>query len=129
MKKLRKVVVILLTAYVLISGSILYLMKCPAKFMPFTSEYFTDEEITEAMNMAYEEAENTLGKLGCNILKVEYEGDSTSNGKDLIYIRTPFFTGFAEMGNIEPLSFDIGWHYDLKKNKDGKWEIVGRGHL
>ena len=34
MKKLRKAAVILLTAYVLIAGSILYLMNCPAKFMP-----------------------------------------------------------------------------------------------
>ena len=128
MKKLRKAAVILLTAYVLIAGSILYLMNCPAKFMPFTSEYFTDEEITEAMNMAYEEAENTLGEIGCNILKVEYEGDKYI-GNNTIYIRTPFFTGFAEMGNIEPLRFDHGWHYEFKKNQDGEWEIIGRGHL
>ena len=128
MKKLRKAMVILLTAYVLVSGTILYLMKCPAKFMPFTSEYFTDEEITEAMNMAYEEAENTLGKLGCNILKVEYEGDSEYNGKDTIYIRTPFFTGFADEDNLVPLAIVQSWHYEFKKNKDGKWEIVGWGY-
>ena len=89
-----------------------------------TSDLYSQEEITDAINVVKQEM--NMNWKGCDLQEIYYAGDETS--KDCLDWATRYVGNDCEDGSLEPDSMYENWMWILVRSKDGQWKCVDWGY-
>ena len=102
----------------------------------FSSEIYTDRDITSAMEVVLEEFQ---GKSDRILLSLSYIGDSNisdyrdwadRNGADevIVFLTDYYVSFFSDTPTQNPASEYENWKFILVRTDGGEWEIVDQGY-
>ena len=102
----------------------------------FSSEIYTDRDITSAMEVVLEEFQ---GKSDRILLSLSYIGDSEisdyrdwadRNGADevIVFLTDYYVSFFSDTPTQNPASEYENWKFILVRTDGGEWEIVDQGY-
>ena len=102
----------------------------------FSSEIYTDRDITSAMEIVLEEFQ---GKSDRILLSLSYIGDSKisdyrdwadRNGADevIVFLTDYYVSFFSDTPTQNPASEYENWKFILVRTDGGEWEIVDQGY-
>ena len=102
----------------------------------FSSEIYTDRDITSAMEIVLEEFQ---GKNDRILLSLSYIGDSNisdyrdwadRNGADevIVFLTDYYVSFFSDTPTQNAGSTDENWNFILVRTAGGEWEIVDQGY-
>ena len=102
-----------------------------------TSDLYSQEEITDAINVVKQEM--NMNWKGCDLQEIYYAGDDTSKDcldwatrndadESLVLLSTFYVGNDCEDGSLEPDSMYENWMWILVRSKDGQWKCVDWGY-
>ena len=102
-----------------------------------TSDLYSQEEITDAINVVKQEM--NMNWKGCDLQEIYYAGDETSKDcldwatrndadESLVLLSTFYVGNDCEDGSQEPDSMYENWMWILVRSKDGQWKCVDWGY-
>ncbi len=107
------------------------------KINRISSEIYTQDEISDAVNVAIDYFEKEFG--GCTLKEIEYIGDEENadyqdfadrnNSQNVIvFVSTFDVDSSGGDGSLNANSTYKGWNWILVRNAVGKWEHVDHGY-
>ena len=107
------------------------------KINQISSELYTQDEISDALNIAINYFEKEFE--GCTLKEIEYIGDDENagyqefaernNSQDvMVFVSTFDVDSSGGDGSLNPNSTYENWKWILVRNADGKWEHVDHGY-
>ena len=98
-----------------------------------TSDLYSQEEITDAINVVKQEM--NMNWKGCDLQEIYYAGDETSkdcldwatrnDADESLVLLSTFYVGD---GSLEPDSMYENWMWILVRSIDGQWKCVDWGY-